>query len=100
MKVPYAVLRHLVKFKFVNNSLKHTGLQVAQSQNLSASPHLNQEYNQKTDWGKNKKTRKVKLSLFFDTMSDPQIEEVLAPLRASVKEQVRCLISVYRPIFI
>uniref|UniRef100_A0AAR5PG82 Glycine--tRNA ligase n=1 Tax=Dendroctonus ponderosae TaxID=77166 RepID=A0AAR5PG82_DENPD len=87
MKVAYAILRHLVKFKFVNNPLKHTGAQVVQARNLSASPYLNQEYNQKTDWGKNKKSRKVKLNLYFDTMGDPQIEQVLAPLRASVKEQ-------------
>lgn len=39
-------------------------------------------------WGKNKKHRDVKLKLYFDSMADPQIEEVLAPLRASVKEQV------------
>lgn len=39
-------------------------------------------------WGKNKKHRNVKLKLYFDSMADPQIEEALAPLRASVKEQV------------
>lgn len=39
-------------------------------------------------WGKNKKHRNVKLQLYFDSMADPQIEEVLAPLRANVKEQV------------
>lgn len=39
-------------------------------------------------WGKNKKHRNVKLQLYFDSMADPQIEVVLAPLRASVKEQV------------
>lgn len=39
-------------------------------------------------WGKNKQHRNVKLKLFFDSMADPQIEEILAPLRASVKEQV------------
>lgn len=39
-------------------------------------------------WGKNKKHRSVRLQLYFDSMADPQIEETLAPLRASVKEQV------------
>lgn len=39
-------------------------------------------------WGKNKKHRNVKLQWYFDNMSDPKIEEILAPLRASVKEQV------------
>lgn len=39
-------------------------------------------------WGKNKKHRNVKLQWYFDNMSDPKIEVILAPLRASVKEQV------------
>ena len=38
-------------------------------------------------WGTKKKERKIKLNYFVD-MSDPQIEAVLAPLRANVKEQV------------
>ena len=38
-------------------------------------------------WGTAKKNRKVKLH-FQPDMSDPQTEEALAPLRASVKEQV------------
>ncbi|XP_076640442.1 glycine--tRNA ligase [Colletes latitarsis] len=37
-------------------------------------------------WGTNKKDRKVKIQIFSD-MSDPKIEEILSPLRASVKEQ-------------
>jgi hypothetical protein len=39
-------------------------------------------------WGSKKKHRKVKLQFIFDRMSDPRIEEILAPLRAFVKEQV------------
>lgn len=39
-------------------------------------------------WGSKKKHRKVKLQFTFDRMSDPRIEEILAPLRAFVKEQV------------
>jgi hypothetical protein len=39
-------------------------------------------------WGTKKKHRKVKLQFTLDKMSDPRIEEILAPLRASVKEQV------------
>jgi hypothetical protein len=39
-------------------------------------------------WGSKKKHRKVKLQFTFDRMADPRIEEILAPLRASVKEQV------------
>ncbi|XP_056644958.1 glycine--tRNA ligase [Diorhabda sublineata] len=38
-------------------------------------------------WGKNKKHRNIKLNTYFDTMADPKMEEILAPLRASVKEQ-------------
>jgi len=45
-------------------------------------------------WGSKKKHRKVRLQVTLDTMADPKIEEILAPLRASVKEQVCfCLLS-------
>ncbi|XP_003700775.2 glycine--tRNA ligase [Megachile rotundata] len=37
-------------------------------------------------WGTNKKNRKVKIQIFPD-MSDPKIEEILSPLRDSVKAQ-------------
>ncbi|XP_031827407.1 glycine--tRNA ligase [Nomia melanderi] len=37
-------------------------------------------------WGTNKQHRKVKIQIVQD-MSDPKIEEILSPLRASVKEQ-------------
>lgn len=42
-------------------------------------------------WGSKTKVkhRNIKLQLFRESMADPQVEEVLAPLRASVKEQVR-----------
>jgi hypothetical protein len=39
-------------------------------------------------WGSKKKHRKVRLQFTVDRMADPRIEEILAPLRASVKEQV------------
>lgn len=42
---------------------------------------------QQSNWGSNKKFRAVKLNFPLD-MTDPKIEEVLAPLRANVKEQV------------
>ncbi|XP_053970973.1 glycine--tRNA ligase [Hylaeus volcanicus] len=38
------------------------------------------------NWGSNKKHRKVKIQILPD-MSDPKIEEILSPLRTSVKEQ-------------
>lgn len=41
------------------------------------------------EWGKNKKHRKVDLQLLeHQKMADPKIEEILAPLRKFVKEQV------------
>lgn len=43
----------------------------------------------KSEWGSKKKHRKVNLQLLeYQKMSDPKIEEILAPLRHSVKEQV------------
>lgn len=40
-------------------------------------------------WGSKKSHRKIKIqSQLIEEMSDPLIEEKLAPLRASVKEQV------------
>ncbi|XP_069692065.1 glycine--tRNA ligase [Periplaneta americana] len=38
-------------------------------------------------WGSKKKFRKVKLHYTLDSMADPKIEAILAPLRAAVKEQ-------------
>lgn len=40
-------------------------------------------------WGSTKKHRNIKLNIFNETMSDPRFEEILAPLRANVKEQVK-----------
>ena len=41
-------------------------------------------------WGTKKTNRNLKIALALD-MTDPKIEEVLAPLRASVKEQVSAI---------
>jgi tRNA U34 2-thiouridine synthase MnmA/TrmU len=53
---------------------------------------LTREYfknNQNTNWGSKKAHRNVKVqSLLIQEMADPKIEEILAPLRAAVKEQV------------
>ncbi|PSN57200.1 Glycine--tRNA ligase [Blattella germanica] len=38
-------------------------------------------------WGSKKKHRQIKLHFTLDSMADPKIEEILAPLRAAVKEQ-------------
>ncbi|XP_018325020.1 glycine--tRNA ligase [Agrilus planipennis] len=48
---------------------------------LFTSTSLNQK------WGTKKQHRNVKLKIFLEEMTDPKVEEVLAPLRASVKEQ-------------
>lgn len=41
------------------------------------------------DWGSKKAHRNIKIQqLLLQEMSDPKIEEILAPLRAAVKEQV------------
>lgn len=44
-------------------------------------------------WGSKKKNREIKLHFPLDTMADPKIEEILAPLRAKVKEQVKIIIK-------
>lgn len=43
---------------------------------------------QNPEWGSKKAHRKVILKLIENQMADPKIEEILAPLRNSVKEQV------------
>lgn len=41
------------------------------------------------NWGSKKQHRNVKLQLLqYQKMADPKIEEILAPLRQNVKEQV------------
>lgn len=47
-------------------------------------------------WGSKKRHRKIKLHLNLDIMADPKIEEILAPLRACVKEQVIIIIYIFR----
>lgn len=75
----HAILRQLATgLKFVNKPI----FSVPAVRNLSVST-----CDRKSEWGKNKANRKIKLNLFYADMGDPQIEEVLAPLRASVKEQ-------------
>lgn len=46
-------------------------------------------------WGSKKKNRQIKLNFIPDTMTDPKTEEILAPLRAQVKEQV-CKIILFK----
>ncbi|XP_076271127.1 glycine--tRNA ligase isoform X1 [Rhynchophorus ferrugineus] len=83
----YATLRYVFKLKFVNKSVTQCRQNYIAVKKFSCVTYLQQKYDQKSQWGKNKQHRKVKLNLFSDTMADPKIEKILAPLRASVKEQ-------------
>lgn len=60
---------------------------VADSNNKSPES-ANKKSKLADNWGSKKAHRKVKLN-FFTNMSDPKTEEILAPLRFLVKEQVR-----------
>ncbi|CAG9767523.1 unnamed protein product [Ceutorhynchus assimilis] len=82
----YGILRHLIGIKFVNNPVFKSFPSVLKRK-ISVVSYLSEKYDQKKDWGKNKQHRSVKLKWIFDTMGDPQIEQILAPLRANVKEQ-------------
>ncbi|XP_050515936.1 glycine--tRNA ligase [Diabrotica virgifera virgifera] len=85
----------LLNRDILQNTIKKECKEVATVRTFYISPSADQ-------WGKNKKHRNIKLNLYFDTMADPQIEEVLAPLRASVKEQgdlVRKLKADGAPVF-
>ncbi|KAJ8985812.1 hypothetical protein NQ317_012052 [Molorchus minor] len=79
----FSTLRQLVKLNvFLNKSFKnHCVFSFAAVRKFCISPSVDQK------WGKNKKHRNIKLNIYFDTMGDPDIEKILAPLRASVKEQ-------------
>ncbi|XP_050307037.1 glycine--tRNA ligase isoform X2 [Anthonomus grandis grandis] len=85
MKLLHWTIRQLTKSKFVNKPLIQSNAPGVF--HFSTSSFRPQKYDQKKDWGKNKQHRKIKLNLYFDTMADPQNEQILAPLRASVKEQ-------------
>lgn len=46
------------------------------------------KFQKQPDWGSKKHKIKKRLRISSDIMADPKIEEILAPLRAAVKEQV------------
>lgn len=56
--------------------------------NFLAARQLNCACISQQKWGTNKKHRNIDVKLYFQEMANPQTEEVLAPLRANVKEQV------------
>lgn len=55
------------------------------SHNNCRSVHFTSIVN--TKWGTNKKHRNIPLQIFAERMADPKVEEILAPLRSSVKHQ-------------
>lgn len=86
MKVLLRLFRPIVKFREIlwSVELKHSK---TPARDFSLTQQRN--YTQNSDWGSKKAHRKVKLKLFErKEMADPKIEEVLAPLRQRVKEQV------------
>lgn len=76
---------HLVKFSKVFIESNPNPLKTA-TRVFSVTHH--KSFSSESNWGTNKKHRKVKIADYLN-MSDPKIEEVLAPLRQQVKEQVR-----------
>lgn len=44
-----------------------------------------------SNWGSKKSATHVKLVYFPEGMADPQVEQILAPLRAAVKKQVSAI---------
>lgn len=45
-------------------------------------------YSKLINWGTKKSNTNVKIIFYPEGMADPQIEQILAPLRAAVKKQV------------
>lgn len=88
----YPTLRQLSRFHhLINENLKiKCLLNFASARKLYISPSVDQK------WGKNKKHRNIKLNIYFDTMSNPDDEKILAPLRANVKEQVLSFIYKFK----
>ena len=77
----------LVKLLRVQHYLKYPSPSFLSLQCASWSPLP-------VDWGKLKKNRKnLNLKVSSQIMADPKIEEILAPLRASVRQQVIDLCS-------
>ena len=53
---------------------------------LTAASYV--KFQKQPDWGSKKHKIKKRLHISSDIMADPKVEEILAPLRAAVKEQV------------
>lgn len=86
MRVLSRLYNPIVKFSeiLLNIKVNHTK---TQARAVSLTHQLFDTNN--PEWGSKKAHRKVKLRLLeYQKMSDPKIEEILAPLRQTVKEQV------------
>ncbi|RZB39530.1 glycine--tRNA ligase [Asbolus verrucosus] len=77
----YQTVYRLCKSHLLNNTKRLTINNFIAARTVSISSLIAQK------WGTKKKHRNVALKLHLDSMADPQMEEILAPLRASVKEQ-------------
>lgn len=86
MRVLSRLYNPIVKYSEIlwNINVNHTKTQVRK---VSSTHQLCETNN--NEWGSKKAHRKVKLRLIeYQKMADPKIEEILAPLRQTVKEQV------------
>ena len=71
----------------ISYNLSITNKQITNFDNLLRSRSLHITSVASNKWGTNKKHRSIALNTYLDTMADPKIEEILTPLRSSVKEQ-------------
>ena len=85
--------------KLFNNLVNYSGIKLKSSeyQLIQNTRHLSitfQYFNKKAkDWGSKKAHRSIKIQqLLLQEMADPKTEEILAPLRAVVKEQVSIIL--------
>lgn len=79
----YGLIFHVVRTSHIaSDSLKSLC-----SVSIFAKRGINFSAISQQKWGTNKAHRNIKVGFYLESMADPQIEEVLAPLRASVKEQ-------------
>lgn len=70
-------------------SARKTGLQI----------NCSRHYSKLSNWGTKKSANHIKLIYYPEGMADPQVETILAPLRAAVKKQVSTYFekNIYKP---
>ena len=90
MKTLINVYFKVVRFRFpvLTTKLLSNTSELVNCKSFCTTPYRFSD-STKSIWGSKKKHRNVKLQLQqLRDMADPKIEEILAPLRESVKEQV------------